>query len=65
MNSTHYGSSSQPLRESDPEEYDLVILGGGTGSTLAARPGVLCFSLDFDIDVGIPDGTKWQRTSSR
>jgi pyruvate/2-oxoglutarate dehydrogenase complex dihydrolipoamide dehydrogenase (E3) component len=36
MSSTHYASSSQPLRKSDPEEYDLVILGGGTGSTIAA-----------------------------
>jgi pyruvate/2-oxoglutarate dehydrogenase complex dihydrolipoamide dehydrogenase (E3) component len=36
MSSTHYAFSSQPLLKSDPEEYDLVILGGGTGSTLAA-----------------------------
>src|ERR1700736_151868 len=29
--------SSTPLRESpNPEDYDLVILGGGTGSTIAA-----------------------------
>jgi pyruvate/2-oxoglutarate dehydrogenase complex dihydrolipoamide dehydrogenase (E3) component len=29
-------SSSTPLRAPDLEEFDLVILGGGTGSTLAA-----------------------------
>ena len=36
MSATQYASSSQPQRKSDPEEYDLVILGDGTGSTLAA-----------------------------
>jgi pyruvate/2-oxoglutarate dehydrogenase complex dihydrolipoamide dehydrogenase (E3) component len=36
MSFTHSASSSQPLRKSNPEEYDLVILGGGTGSTIAA-----------------------------
>src|ERR1700724_1510924 len=29
-------SSAQLSRKMDPEEYDLVILGGGTGSTIAA-----------------------------
>ena len=29
-------SSPLPRKEGAPEEYDLVILGGGTGSTLAA-----------------------------
>ena len=29
-------SSAHSLRETDPEEFDLVILGGGTGSTVAA-----------------------------
>lgn len=29
-------SSPLPRKEGEPEEYDLVILGGGTGSTLAA-----------------------------
>jgi pyruvate/2-oxoglutarate dehydrogenase complex dihydrolipoamide dehydrogenase (E3) component len=28
--------SSQPLNQSQPEEFDVVILGGGTGSTVAA-----------------------------
>jgi pyruvate/2-oxoglutarate dehydrogenase complex dihydrolipoamide dehydrogenase (E3) component len=36
MSATQYASSSQPLRNSDLEEYDLVIFGGGTGSTIAA-----------------------------
>jgi pyruvate/2-oxoglutarate dehydrogenase complex dihydrolipoamide dehydrogenase (E3) component len=36
MSATHYASSSQPLPNSDIEEYDLVIFGGGTGSTIAA-----------------------------
>jgi len=36
MSPTHFASSSQPLQKNDPEEYDLVILGGGTGSTIAA-----------------------------
>ena len=30
-------SSVQSSKKTDPEEYDLVILGGGTGSTIAAR----------------------------
>jgi hypothetical protein len=29
-------SSAQLSKKMDPEEYDLVILGGGTGSTIAA-----------------------------
>src|ERR1700745_2311320 len=29
-------SSAQLPKKADPEEYDLVILGGGTGSTIAA-----------------------------
>jgi len=29
-------SSAQSSKKTDPEEYDLVILGGGTGSTTAA-----------------------------
>src|ERR1700746_1265501 len=29
-------SSAQLSNKMDPEEYDLVILGGGTGSTIAA-----------------------------
>ena len=29
-------SSAPSLRKTDPEEFDLVILGGGTGSTIAA-----------------------------
>ena len=29
--------SARSSKKADPEEYDLVILGGGTGSTIAAR----------------------------
>src|ERR1700686_5486583 len=29
-------ASAQLLKKTDPEEFDLVILGGGTGSTIAA-----------------------------
>jgi len=29
-------SSAESIRATDPEDYDLVILGGGTGSTVAA-----------------------------
>jgi pyruvate/2-oxoglutarate dehydrogenase complex dihydrolipoamide dehydrogenase (E3) component len=29
-------SSTKPIRKAEPEDYDLVILGGGTGSTVAA-----------------------------
>jgi pyruvate/2-oxoglutarate dehydrogenase complex dihydrolipoamide dehydrogenase (E3) component len=36
MSSTQFAPSSQPRRKSDLEDYDLVILGGGTGSTIAA-----------------------------
>ena len=36
MNTVESVSSAQLLKKTDPEEYDLVILGGGTGSTIAA-----------------------------
>src|SRR5438270_3204163 len=36
MNSTKTTSSAQVLKKTQPEELDLVILGGGTGSTIAA-----------------------------
>jgi pyruvate/2-oxoglutarate dehydrogenase complex dihydrolipoamide dehydrogenase (E3) component len=36
MNRTETSPSAQPLNASQSEEYDLVILGGGTGSTIAA-----------------------------
>jgi pyruvate/2-oxoglutarate dehydrogenase complex dihydrolipoamide dehydrogenase (E3) component len=36
MKSTENTSSTQVLKKTQPEEFDLVILGGGTGSTVAA-----------------------------
>jgi MIP family channel proteins len=36
MQTTKRTSSDEPTRKPEPEEYDLVILGGGTGSTVAA-----------------------------
>src|SRR6266853_6766994 len=36
MKRTESTSSAQVLKKSQPEEFDLVILGGGTGSTIAA-----------------------------
>src|SRR4030088_3369847 len=36
MNRTESTSSAQVLKKTQPEEFDLVILGGGTGSTIAA-----------------------------
>ena len=36
MNSAGISPSAQQLQTSQPEEFDLVILGGGTGSTVAA-----------------------------
>jgi pyruvate/2-oxoglutarate dehydrogenase complex dihydrolipoamide dehydrogenase (E3) component len=36
MKSTKKISSAQAVKNIQPEEFDLVILGGGTGSTLAA-----------------------------
>src|ERR1700736_5125866 len=36
MKSTETSPSAQVLKTSQPEEFDLVILGGGTGSTVAA-----------------------------
>ena len=36
MNTMGNGSSTQPSRKAGPEEYDLVILGSGAGSKLAA-----------------------------
>ena len=36
MKTTENTSSTQALRKPQPEDFDLVILGGGTGSTIAA-----------------------------
>jgi pyruvate/2-oxoglutarate dehydrogenase complex dihydrolipoamide dehydrogenase (E3) component len=36
MKSTEPSPSAEVLKKSQPEEFDLVILGGGTGSTVAA-----------------------------
>src|SRR5689334_14345849 len=36
MTSVEPLSSVQPSKTTGPEDYDLVILGGGTGSTIAA-----------------------------
>src|SRR5580700_8688935 len=36
MNSTETSQSPQASKNTQPEDFDLVILGGGTGSTLAA-----------------------------
>src|ERR1700758_2587158 len=36
MNSVETSPSAGVLKKSQPEEFDLVILGGGTGSTVAA-----------------------------
>src|SRR5262245_15682451 len=36
MNSTQKTSPSRSPNKTGPEEFDLVILGGGTGSTIAA-----------------------------
>jgi glycerol-3-phosphate dehydrogenase len=36
MNSTKNNSSAKEPKKAQLEEFDLVILGGGTGSTLAA-----------------------------
>jgi pyruvate/2-oxoglutarate dehydrogenase complex dihydrolipoamide dehydrogenase (E3) component len=36
MKSTETSPSAHVLKKSQPEEFDLVILGGGTGSTIAA-----------------------------
>jgi pyruvate/2-oxoglutarate dehydrogenase complex dihydrolipoamide dehydrogenase (E3) component len=36
MKSTNNSSHNQVLKDTQPEEFDVVILGGGTGSTIAA-----------------------------
>jgi len=36
MSSTKNASLAQARKKTQPEEFDLVILGGGTGSTIAA-----------------------------
>jgi choline dehydrogenase-like flavoprotein len=36
MKRTESTSSAEVLKKTQPEEFDLVILGGGTGSTIAA-----------------------------
>src|SRR5882757_8707880 len=36
MKTAETSPSAQVLKKSQPEEFDLVILGGGTGSTVAA-----------------------------
>ena len=44
MNSTKTSPSAHVLKKSQPEEFDLVILGGGTGSTVA-KPQAIKLSL--------------------
>jgi hypothetical protein len=41
---TESTSSAQVLKKTQPEEFDLVILGGGTGSTVA-KPQAIKLSL--------------------
>jgi hypothetical protein len=36
MKNTKHVSAAQAHKKTQPEEFDLVILGGGTGSTIAA-----------------------------
>jgi len=36
MNRTESTSYAQVLKKTQPEQFDVVILGGGTGSTIAA-----------------------------
>jgi pyruvate/2-oxoglutarate dehydrogenase complex dihydrolipoamide dehydrogenase (E3) component len=36
MDSSKTSSPQQPRKQGEPEQYELVILGGGTGSTIAA-----------------------------
>ena len=36
MNTTENSSAAQSPKKTGPEDFDLVILGGGTGSTIAA-----------------------------
>src|ERR1700756_6071007 len=36
MKTTETSPSAHVVKKSQPEEFDLVILGGGTGSTIAA-----------------------------
>jgi spermidine synthase len=36
MKRTESTSSAQILKKTQPEEFDIVILGGGMGATLAA-----------------------------
>jgi pyruvate/2-oxoglutarate dehydrogenase complex dihydrolipoamide dehydrogenase (E3) component len=36
MNRIESTSSAEGVQKTQPEEFDLVILGGGTGSTIAA-----------------------------
>jgi hypothetical protein len=49
---TESTSSPRVLKKSQPEEFDLVILGGGTGSTIAACAKVASYfrrSKEFGI----------------
>jgi hypothetical protein len=43
MSTIQYAPSSQPRGKSDLGEYDLVILGGGTGSAILLFPRFLPF----------------------
>ena len=58
MNSTQYAPSSRPRRKNDLEEYDLVILGGCTGSTIAAwmfaEEGKRVIAIDHKYIGGFP-----------
>ncbi len=45
MKSTETSSSAHGFKKSQPEEFDLVILGGGTGSTIASILAALALIL--------------------
>ncbi len=51
MKRTESTSSAQAPKKTQPEEFDLVILGGGTGSTTAAWTFA-------------GEGSKWQSSSA-
>lgn len=50
MSSTEKVSSIHLLKKADPEEFDLVILGGGTGSTVFSSVPSLPKTVDATIE---------------
>jgi hypothetical protein len=65
MMRTESASSPRVFKKTRPEEFDLVILGGGTGSTVAAWTFAGEGKQVAVVDCGVAEITKRNGSSAR